>query len=316
MSVTTSSSLLGIAAVVLASILWGTTGTAATFAPDVSPLAIGSLAMGLGGLLQTVIAWRPLKLHRHQVLKHARLVIIGGLCVALYPLAFYSSMYLSGVAIGTVISIGLAPIAAALIERIIDKRVLSRRWLLSISLGIAGVALLTLAKSPSVTVQSHGLNNLLGIGLGGIAAFTYAMYSWVSHRLIQRQIPSKAAIGAVFGTGGVLLLPVLLLTGEAFLHSSINISVGIYMAIIPMFLGYLLFGFGLNSINASMATTITLLEPVIAALLAVIIVGEQLSLVGWVGITLIGTCILIVSLPVKLFTPITKIALKYQRDPS
>lgn len=36
-----------------ASVLWGTTGTAATFAPAVGPLAIGAAAMGLGGLRVT-----------------------------------------------------------------------------------------------------------------------------------------------------------------------------------------------------------------------------------------------------------------------
>ena len=48
--------MLGIFAVLFASVLWGSTGTAATFAPDVSPLAIGAVAMGLGGLLQALIS--------------------------------------------------------------------------------------------------------------------------------------------------------------------------------------------------------------------------------------------------------------------
>jgi len=42
----------GTLCVLAASVLWGTTGTAATFAPAVGPLAIGAAAMGLGGLLQ------------------------------------------------------------------------------------------------------------------------------------------------------------------------------------------------------------------------------------------------------------------------
>jgi len=43
--------LTGMAGVFIAATLWGTTGTAATFAPDLSPLAIGAMAMGGGGLL-------------------------------------------------------------------------------------------------------------------------------------------------------------------------------------------------------------------------------------------------------------------------
>lgn len=44
----------GFIAVLIASILWGTTGTAASYAPNLSPLAIGAIAMGGGGLLQAL----------------------------------------------------------------------------------------------------------------------------------------------------------------------------------------------------------------------------------------------------------------------
>ena len=65
------------------------------------------------------------------------------------------------------------------------------------------------------------------------------------------------------------------------------------MAVVPMFFAYLLFGRGLAVVRASLATTITLLEPVVAALLAVTIVGEKLSVSGWIGIGLISACLLI-----------------------
>ena len=48
--------LAGVAAITVTSVLWGTTGTAATFAPEAGPLAIGSAALGIGGLLQAAVA--------------------------------------------------------------------------------------------------------------------------------------------------------------------------------------------------------------------------------------------------------------------
>jgi len=101
--------------VLAASVLWGTTGTAATFAPGVSPLAIGAVAMGFGGLLQAMIAARPMSLYNATLRRQWRTVALGALSVALYPLAFYSSMHLAGVAVGTVVSIGSAPLASAVI---------------------------------------------------------------------------------------------------------------------------------------------------------------------------------------------------------
>lgn len=41
-----NSSYGGTIAILVASVLWGTTGTAAAFAPTLGPLAIGAVAMG------------------------------------------------------------------------------------------------------------------------------------------------------------------------------------------------------------------------------------------------------------------------------
>ncbi|HBZ8439976.1 TPA: EamA family transporter, partial [Serratia marcescens] len=46
----------GMLAIVIASFLWGTTGTAASFAPDISSFAIGAFSMGFGGILLCVNA--------------------------------------------------------------------------------------------------------------------------------------------------------------------------------------------------------------------------------------------------------------------
>lgn len=49
---------MAVAAVLVTSILWGTTGTAATFAPTAGPLAIAAASLGVGGLLAAVgIEW-------------------------------------------------------------------------------------------------------------------------------------------------------------------------------------------------------------------------------------------------------------------
>lgn len=287
----------GILAVVIAAVLWGTTGTAATFAPQVSPLGIASVTMGVGGLILALMATRQIQQNRCALLQHKHLVLAAALNVAIYPLAFYSSMKLSGVAVGNVVSIGMAPIAAALIEWLYDKQPLSKKWLISIALGLTGVICLATAK-PASSFESTATSwhNSLGIILGLVAAFTYAMYSWIARRLIDNGIASRAAMGSMFGVGGFMLLPVLLFTGGPIFQSMNNVSVAVYMALVPMVLAYLLFGKGLTVIRASLATTITLLEPVVAALLAVTVVGEQLSLAGWMGIALISTCLLIATI--------------------
>ncbi|MEZ5085019.1 MAG: DMT family transporter [Tessaracoccus sp.] len=114
-------------------------------------------------------------------------------------------------------------------------------------------------------------------------------------RLMAAGIGRAASMGAVFGWGGLMLMPVLFATGAPIVASSEGILVAGYMAMVPMFLGYLLFGFGLARVPASTATTITLTEPAVAALLAVLIVGERLSPLGWLGLGLVAVVLLILA---------------------
>ncbi|MFF7183023.1 EamA family transporter [Streptomyces sp. NPDC008121] len=296
-----------------ASILWGTTGTAATLAPDVGPLAIGAAAMGLGGLLQALIAAPQISRHEIRLRDQRGAVLLGAASVTVFPLAFYSSMHLAGVAVGTVVSIGTAPLACALIERVVDGHRLTRRWMLAAALGLLGTILLCVAEAAHATDgtgQGSVATTLLGIVLGLVAAATYALYSWAAHRLITRQVPTRAAMGAVFGLGGLLLLPVLLATGAPLAASWSNAAVGAYMALVPMFTGYFLFGWGLTHVSASTATTLSLLEPAVAALLAVLVVGERLSAAGWLGIGLVIACLAVLTAP----TPILRYSRLQQRN--
>ncbi|MEM6161331.1 EamA family transporter [Erwinia sp. P6884] len=285
----------GTAGVLVAAILWGTTGTAATYAPDLSPLAVGAVAMGIGGLLQGLIAAASITRQRRLIARHRRFLLTGAVAVAVYPLAFYASMRYAGVTVGTVISIGSAPLLSALIEYRLDGLRLTRQWICGAAAGIAGMVLLCLAEG-----GEHGSGNnhvVAGMLLGLLAGFTYSLYSWSARRLMQGGVAPRAAMGATFGAGGLLLMPVLLLTGAPLLAAWNNAAVGIYMALVPMFVGYLCYGYGLARIPASMATTITLLEPVVAALLAVLLVGERLPPSGWAGVGLIVACLAVITLP-------------------
>ena len=290
LKVKTNDGLIGAAAVAAASVLWGTTGTAAALAPEVGAAAIGACAMGSGGLLQALLAAGGIRAAKQQLRDEWRLVLFGGLCVFIYPLAFYASMRCAGVTVGTVVSIGASPLMAALVEMVVDRDRVSARWAAGAFIGIAGMVLLALAPGAS----SAGDSMLLGLFLSLAAALTYALYTWAAGRLMRRGIASRTAMGAVFGIGGLALMPVLLMTGAPFLESWQNASVGLYMALVPMLLGYILFGYGLARVKASTATAISLLEPAVAALLAAAVIGERLSLLGWTGIGLIFVSLAVV----------------------
>ncbi|WP_309081383.1 EamA family transporter [Zhihengliuella sp.] len=289
--------LAGLAAITVTSLLWGTTGTAATFAPAVGPLAIGAAALGVGGLLQAAIALPALRAAQSLLVRQRRTVVLGAVAVAVYPLAFYSSMHLAGVAIGSVVSLASAPLASGLLELFLDRRPLSRWWAVAAALGVVGSVLLCASRidAPLGSAAESTARTLAGILLGLVAGLAYAAYSWAVHRLMDRGIGRAASMGAVFGAGGALLMPVLLLTGAPILATGGSVLVAAYMALVPMFLGYLLFGFGLTRVAPSTATTVTLTEPAVATLLAVVVVGEELAPLGWAGLLCISLVLVVLA---------------------
>jgi len=272
----------GAGALVLASVLWGTTGTAASFFPDsVSPIAIGASTMTLGGVLLFVVSWSPATRAIRDAASR-RWLLPGALGVFVYPLAFYSSMHLAGVAIGNVVSLGTGPVFAALLEWLFERHRPSVLWLACTAAAIGGIVLL------SAGGDASGARDVVpGVLLGLAAGLAYALYTYSSSRGIRAGQSSRGVMGGMFGIGALALAPVLIVFGAPLLQSWQTVGIAGYLAVGPMFVAYLLFGVGMRTLRSSTATTITLLEPFIATILAVLVVGERLDLVGWLGLGLI-----------------------------
>ena len=278
----------GALALVVASLLWGTTGTAASFLPDaVSPLATGAATMTLGGAaLFAVSARGAARVLRDRVARGW--VALGAVGVFAYPLAFYSGMDLAGVAVGNVVALGSGPIFAAVLEWSVDGDRPGRRWAVATGLAGAGIALLPFGVA--IRETDAGAAMLAGVLLGLVAGAAYALYTYASGKVItdpRRPHDSRAVMGAMFGVGALLLSPVLVIFGAPILQDPASVAISLYLVVGPMFIAYLLFGFALGTIRSSAATTITLIEPVVATILAVVVVGERLSALGWIAVVLI-----------------------------
>ena len=273
----------GVVPILLAAMLWGTTGTAAHFLPaSVSPLATGAATMAVGGGLLFALSART-ALVTLQDRSVRRWVLAGVAGIVVYPLAFYSAMNLAGVAVGTVVSLGSAPVFAAGIEFLAERRAVTRLWAVCTLTAVLGTVLLIAGQQSDRGAGSAPLGVLLGL----LAGLSYALYTHASHRVIAGGHGSRATMGALFGAGALCLVPVLAATGAPLLQSAGSVGITVYLIVGPMFVAYLLFGHGLRTVRGSTATSITLVEPLVATLLAVLIVGERLPPSGWAGLGLV-----------------------------
>jgi len=119
----------------------------------------------------------------------------------------------------------------------------------------------------------------LGVVLALGAGLSYAGYTVGSKRLVSTVGPT-GAMAAVFGSAGLLLLPVLVIriaTVGADAAPAGTVSVVVYLAVVPTALAYLLFGRGLEGLHPPVVATLSLAEPLVASILGVAVLGEPVT---------------------------------------
>jgi DME family drug/metabolite transporter len=95
-------------------------------------------------------------------------------------------------------------------------------------------------------------------------------------------------MASAFGLGGLLLVPVLVLSGPAWMASPEGLAVAAWLGLGTTTVAYVLFGRGLRVLPAGPTATLVLMEPLVATLLGVAVLGERLGLAGWIGASLVA----------------------------
>ena len=283
--------LRGPAAVLLAATLWGTTGTAqALGAGQVDPLAVGAARLVVGGLVLALIGLPGGALRTALTGGPRRwAVLLAGVAgVAGYQEAFFSAVARTGVAVGTVVAIGSAPVLTGLLARLTGSDRLGPRWWAATAGAVAGASLLTAAGRTGGVVPA-------GVLLGLLAGLCYASYAVISSRLIVAGVPGRGVVAVLFGGAGVVLLPVMVGTGPGWLGSPRGLLTAAYLGLVTTVLAYLLYARALRRTPVATASTLGLLEPAVATVLGVVVLGERLGPVAVVGLGLVGASLVLVA---------------------
>src|SRR3954451_16047213 len=130
--------------VLAAAVLFGTTGTARALGPAISPLGVGAARIAVGATLLALFAAFMSKRGRRTVDRKwsRKPLLLGGAGVAVYQLSFFAAVADTGVAVGTVVAIGSAPVFAGALSRFTAGAHLDARWTACTALATAGVGIL------------------------------------------------------------------------------------------------------------------------------------------------------------------------------
>ncbi|MER7462472.1 DMT family transporter [Streptomyces sp. NPDC097981] len=272
---------------VVAGAAWGTAGAAASLlflASDLGPLAL-SFWRCAGGLV-VLLGVLAVRRRRGAAVRPSVASLIGtGLMFTLFQAAYFGAVRETGLAVGTVVTLGAGPVLIAVGARYWMGERLGRGGVAAVAGALAGLAVLVLG-------GGGGEVRPLGVGWALLSAAGYAGMTLRARWLGRRGAGGDPLVTTAWSVavGTVCLLP--LAAAEGLVPHTAEpgrvLWLLVYVATVPTALAYALYFTGAAAVRAATVSVIMLIEPVSAAVIAVLVLGERLT-----GAVVLGTVLLL-----------------------
>jgi DME family drug/metabolite transporter len=271
----------GSALVLFGAMLFGTTGTCQALAPPgIQPLVTGALRVAISGpALLLFAAWRG-HLGGLSAAIPKGWLFLAGLGVAAYQICFFKAVVATGVAVGTIVTIGSAPVIAGLFGLTVGER-LDLNWGVCTLLATIGCILMALpGASAELSADPMGIALALGASCG------YSLYLLAARRVTDR-VPALLCIALILCVAALITAPNLLFSRWDLWLTPRGVSVALFLGLVATAAAYLLLTMGLASTPMARTATFMLAEPLVAALLGIFLLGERFSLGAGLGMGLL-----------------------------
>jgi DME family drug/metabolite transporter len=267
--------------VLFAAFCFATTGTSRALGPDsATSLGVAAIRFIVGAIALyaiTALAHKPLVT---TVSLPLYIWIIAGFGQAMYGATFFAAVHETGVAVGTVVALGSAPILTGVLSAVLFRSLPTRRWMLATAVAIAGMSLIVLS-GKDTNVSAVGILYALGAGLG------YALFALASKRIVGSGVESDIAMARVFGIAAVMLAPTLFFVNTEWVFTTGGVSLGLWLGIVTVAIAYWAYANGLRNLEPRETTMITLAEPVVATILGAVVLDERPAALAWFGIIIV-----------------------------
>ena len=270
---------------VLSGLLWGAGGLIGTLfgqAAGLSALSVAAYRLLAGGGLMVgclMLAGRRWPAGRAAWAR----ITVNGLLSALFQGCYFAAISLTSVSLATLITIGATPVIVAVAEQVTGRRALGRTGAVTLGTALAGLGLL-------VGLPGGGLSEtavLAGAGMALLSAAGFAAVTLFVGSLVTG-LDSLTLNGFGFSLGGLMLMPLAgVLGGLGFRPGLTSAWLLAVLAAGPTAAAYTLYFRGLRNASAGTAALLTLIEPLAAAVLAALVLGDRLSATGIAGAVLL-----------------------------
>ncbi len=282
--------VLGIFAVAIGTIIWGTVGPVVGLFPEGTEFQY-SLIRNLTGVSTLWLLVLFSKNKKRYTKQDIVPILVGGTGAALFFPFFILAFQLTGVGVAAVVSIGVAPIFVGLIAWIALKQPPGKQWAIGTVVAVAGVVALNWPSGNNTV-------SFLGVAFAMAAAFGYSMQATGMGMISKRHTPFQC-VAPMFTIGTIFQAPLSYGRDFSFLQDPVLLLGVLYGGIVTVAIAYAFFIYGISRIGAATAVTVGLMEPLTASILGVVLLGETVSVIGIVGSVLILTGLVVVSRPPK-----------------
>ena len=285
------SAVSGYALIALAAVLWATLGPAARYALErgIHPLEVSFWRALFAGTLFGVhaLATGGGRIARRDIPAFLAFALFG---VTFLFSAYFQTVRLGGAALAAVL-LYTAPVWVVIASALLLREPITRAKAAALGLTLAGVVL--------VASGAGGLNiSAAAIAWGLAASFAYAAYYLFGKRYFPRYgVPTVFLYALLLGAVG--LYPLVEWSPKV----PMDWIVFAWLALVPTWAAYFVYGIGLGAVEAGRAATIAMLEPVVTALIAYWLWGEDLGARGYAGAVLVLAGVLVAARPARGGSP-------------
>ncbi|HEY1728902.1 MAG TPA: DMT family transporter [Candidatus Baltobacteraceae bacterium] len=277
-------------------------GAAAIFARfalgGAGPVAVSYLRLGIAALIVVALAATRSTSRKWLDPRREALLAIAGVALAVHFAGWIASLEFTSIAISTLL-VCTSPIFTGAFEALVARRKPSLSFILAIVCGAAGLTLVVMQHSEPAPIAGHVL---LGAFLATLGAIAMSVYLTVV-RSVRSDLDTLAIIARTYSWAAIVLAVLALAIHEnppALTNHTAWFGI-IAMALISQLLGHTAINVSLRWFTPTTVGFATLLEPVIAAVLAAVIFREALA-----GAMLAGAVLLFVAIALAIRSQATQ----------
>lgn len=284
----------GLGLVTGAVIIWGTIGVAtqAIYSIDsTTSLFINLARLLIATPVLLVACWYVVGRTMFSIQRRdIGIMVLSGTFLAISQAAYFAAIRSSGVTVATLLTICISPVVVTIVSVLLKFEHLTARTVLALVCAMIGSVLLVGVQSPE-TVNG---NLLLGSLLSLVSAIGYAGMILCGRFLAADYHPLQVTT-VTFSAATLVLIVANLLSGVVIIQTAQGWLLVLYLGLVPTAFAYWLFQKGLRSVSATAASIVSMLDPLVSAVLAWMLFGERLAALGIVGAGLLILSIFLLS---------------------